>query len=193
MVAVGKPPVPVKAAVCGLGVALSVIVTVAVRVPFAVGRNVTLMEQLAPAPTLVPHVLVSVKLVEFVPVIVMLVRLKVAVPVFVNLIVWAALLVFSAWLAKVRDAGDRLTAGAVPVPVKEAVCGLPVALSVTTTDAVRAPAAVGLNVTLIEQFPPVATLAPHVFVCEKSPLLVPVIAMLVRVKVADPVLDRVIL
>jgi hypothetical protein len=43
---------------------------------------------------------------------------------------------------------------------------------------------------MIEQFDPVATLAPHAFVWEKSPLFAPVIAMFVIVKVAVPVLER---
>ena len=38
---------------------LSLIVTVAVRAPLAVGVKLTEMEQLAPAATLLPHVLVS--------------------------------------------------------------------------------------------------------------------------------------
>ena len=45
-----------------------------------------------------------------------------------------------------------------------------------------------LNVTLIEQFAFTATVAPHVFVCEKSPLFVPVSAMLLIFSVAWPVL-----
>src|ERR1700674_5902832 len=47
----GAMPVPVKANVCGLPVALSVTFTVAVRAPFAVGVNVAAMVQLAPAAT----------------------------------------------------------------------------------------------------------------------------------------------
>ena len=53
-----ETPVPDKLAVCGLPVALSVSVIVPVRVPAAVGVNVTLMEQLAPAASEVPQVLV---------------------------------------------------------------------------------------------------------------------------------------
>src|SRR5450432_1259936 len=53
-------PVPVRLAVCGLPAALSVTVTVPVRVPAAVGVKVTLMEQLAPAATELPQVLVCV-------------------------------------------------------------------------------------------------------------------------------------
>lgn len=63
------------------------------------------------------------------------------------------------------------------------------------TDAERAPVAVGLKVTLIVQFAPAATLAPHVFVCEKSPLFVPVMVMPkpLKVSVALPVFVRVTL
>ena len=48
-VTVGTAPVPVKLTVCGLPLALSVIVRVPVRVPEAVGVKVTLMLQFAPA------------------------------------------------------------------------------------------------------------------------------------------------
>jgi hypothetical protein len=50
--------------------------------------------------------------------------------------------------------------GAAPVPVRAAVCGLPGALSATLTEAERDPEAVGLNVTLIVQVPPAATVPP---------------------------------
>jgi hypothetical protein len=49
---------------------------------------------------------------------------------------------------------------------------------VIVTAAVRLPPAVGLNVTLIVQLAPPATLPPHVFVSEKSPAFVPVTPML---------------
>ena len=63
-------------------------------------------------------------------------------------------------------APDKLTTGAVatPVPVSDTLCGLPEALSVMVTEALRLPLAVGSNVTLIVQFAPAATLAPHVLV-----------------------------
>ena len=48
-----------------------------------------------------------------------------------------------------------------PVPVRVAVCGLPVALSVTATAAVRIPEAAGVNVTLIVQVDPAARLEPQ--------------------------------
>jgi hypothetical protein len=74
----------------------------------------------------------------------------------------------------------------VPVPVSEIICGLPLASSVIATLATRLPVAVGLNVTLIVQFAAAATLAPHVFVSEKSLLFAPVIVMLVMFSVSLP-------
>jgi hypothetical protein len=76
----------------------------------------------------------------------------------------------------------------VPVPVRVTVWGLPLALSVIVTEAVRFPLAVGVNVTLIVQLPAAATELPQVFVSAKSPAFVPVIAMLVMLKAALPVL-----
>src|SRR5438105_3019414 len=80
---------------------------------------------------------------------------------------------------------------AVPVPVRLVVWGLLLALSVTVRVAVRVPAAVGVKVTLIVQLPPAATLVPQLLVCVKSPLLVPVTAMLVMLKAVLPGLERV--
>src|SRR5574337_64510 len=98
----------------------------------------------------------------------MLVMFSTALPVLVSVTDCAALVVFTVWLANVRPAADRLTAGAgtaVPVPVRVNECGLPAALSVMVTAAVRVPVAVGVNVTLIVQVPLAATEAPQVLVC----------------------------
>jgi len=95
------------------------------------------------------------------------------------------------WLAKVRLVGERLTAGAVPVPVRLAVWGLPLALSVRVMAALRVPVAAGVKVTLIVQLVPAATLDPQLLVCAKSPGLVPVSAMLEMLKAEFPVLFRV--
>ena len=54
----GDAPVPESVAVCGLPAALSAIETEALRDPEAVGVNVILIEQLAPAARLIPQVLV---------------------------------------------------------------------------------------------------------------------------------------
>ena len=57
-----------------------------------------------------------------------------------------------------------LTAGAVPVPVRLAVWGLPLALSVRVMAALRVPVAAGVKVTLIVQLVPAATLDPQLLV-----------------------------
>jgi hypothetical protein len=53
---------------------------------------------------------------------------------------------------------------------------------------VRVPVALGVNVTLIVQDAPAATDVPQLFVCAKSPVLVPVMAILVTLNAALPVL-----
>jgi hypothetical protein len=54
-------PAPVRLTVCGLFEALSVIESIAVRAPLAVGLKTTPMEQLAPAAKLLPQELVATK------------------------------------------------------------------------------------------------------------------------------------
>ena len=54
-------PVPLSVTVCGLSAALSVIVTVPVRLPVAVGSKKTPIEQLEPAATLLPQELSTPK------------------------------------------------------------------------------------------------------------------------------------
>ena len=94
-----------------------------------------------------------------VPVTAKLVMLKAALPGLVRVRVCAALVVPRDWLAKARLAGERLTTGAVLVPVPErlTVWGLPLALSAMLSAAVRAPLAEGVNVTLIMQLAPATT------------------------------------
>ena len=74
---------------------------------------------------------------------------------------------------------ERVAAGlVVPVPLRLTLWGLVGSESLRVTFADRVPAAVGVNVTLRVQLAPDATLAPQVFVCAKSPGLVPVIEIL---------------
>jgi hypothetical protein len=84
---------------------------------------------------------------------------------------------------KVKEAGERVTTGAVPVPVRLMVWVAGLALSVMVTAPVLVPAAVGLKVTLRVQLAPAATLEPQVLVWEKSPFTV----KLVMRRVALPV------
>jgi hypothetical protein len=93
------------------------------------------------------------------------------------------------------EVGDRATTGAAPVPDKLAVWGLPDALSLTETAALRAPLVVGLKVTLIVQLrltPNVDGESGQLLVCAKSPAFVPVIAIELIVKAAVPLLVSVI-
>jgi len=76
---------------------LSAIETEAVRVPAAVGRNVTLIVQLALTASVEPQVVVRAKSPEFVPVIVMPVIDIVALPLLRRVIVLTALVVFICW------------------------------------------------------------------------------------------------
>ena len=159
---------------------------VPVSVPDAAGVNVMLRLQLAPAATLDPQVLVSAKSAALVPVSVTLVMESAAAPVFVSVTVFAALVDFTSCTAKVRVVGESVTLGAVPVPVRGTVCGLPAALSVRLRAAVRVPVAVGLNVILNVQLLPTAKLVVQVVVSLKSPLLVPVKDRPLKVSVALP-------
>jgi len=103
--------------------------------------------------------------------------------------------VFTGWLPKETEVGERLTPGpVVPVPLKLAVCGLPAALSLTPTLALLVPVAVGLNVTLMAQLALAARvegLKGQLLVWAKSPLLVPVMLMLAIISAELPLLVRV--
>lgn len=156
--------------VCGELPALSVIVTVPVRAPAAVGVKVTEIVQLPPSARLAPQLCVSAKS----PDAVIEVITRAAVPESVSVTVWAALVVPSICEAKERLVGESVTAGAattggVPVPLKATVCGEPLALSVIVSAPVRLPAAVGVKVTEMVHVAPVATLLPHVCASAKSP------------------------
>jgi len=152
----GGVVVPVSGTVCGLPAALSMMVKVPMRVPAAVGVNVTLIVQFAFAASIagvigqaVVPVLVAAKSPD--PAMEMIVRGP--VPVFVSVTVCAVLVVFSAWLPNVRLVGASITVGVgvSPLPVSEKICGLVLSLSVSRNVAVSAPDTVGLNVTLTVQ------------------------------------------
>ena len=97
-------------------------------------------------------------------------------------------------MPKGTDEGVSVTAGAVPVPDRLAVCGLPVALSLTARLALRLPAAVGVNVALMVQLALAASvegLIGQLFVWPKSPGFVPPMAMLLMVNGEVPVFESV--
>ena len=175
---------------------MSLMLMLALRLPLADGVKVTLIVQLAPAASvlgLMGQVLVCAKSPAFVPATVMLVIVRAAVPLFVSVTDLAALVVPTFWAPKLRLVGFSVTAGAetVPVPESATLCGLPVALSLIVTLALRLPVAEGENVTLIAQFAPAASvfgLSGQVFVWAKSAAFVPLTPTLLIVSAAVPLL-----
>jgi len=112
-------------------------------------------------------------------------------PVFDMMTFWAVLVRPTFWLANVRLEGARLTWPESPVPDTATVSGLSEALSVKVMAAVRVPDAEGVNFTLIVQEAFTSTTALHRLVCVKSLALGPVTVMASEVKLALPVLVRV--
>ena len=190
--ATGATPVPLNEIVCGLEGSESLMDTEATRAPTAVGLNVMRMVQLAPAAKVAPHVVEPAKLLEFVPVRIMLVMVRAAVPVLDSVTVCAALVVFTSWFPKASAVGVTPATGTAPVPLSATfTVGFTGSLLLTVRFAARAPVAVGLNVTLMVQFAAPASVAGHALVWAKSPGFAPARPMLVMVKAAVPVLDRV--
>ena len=171
--------------------ALSVKLTEADRLPLAVGSNVTLIVQLAPAPTELPQVLVCAKSPGLAPVSAMPERFKAALPPLVRVAVTIPLLVLTDWLPNERLAGERLTAAAVPVPERLTVWGLPAELSATLSNAVRLPLAAGVKVMLNVQVDPAGSELPQLLVWAKSPGLAPVIVTLEMLRAPVPALSKV--
>src|SRR5438067_1446456 len=128
--------------------------TLAVRAPVAEGLKVTVMVQLALTASVLGlsgQVFVWAKSPALVPVSPTLVMVRGAVPLLVSVTGWPALVVPVGWLPNERLVGERVTAGAVPVPLSATVCGLPPALSLMETLALRLPVAPGVKVTLMVQ------------------------------------------
>ena len=81
----------------------------------------TLMVHLEPAATLDPQVLVCAKSPAFVPEIETLETVRAALPEFVRVTDWEALLLFIAWLPNEMLDGETLIPAAAPVPVRVTV------------------------------------------------------------------------
>jgi hypothetical protein len=195
----GAIPVPERLTLWGLPAASSLMATLALSLPVVEGVKVTVMVQLAlaarvPAPT--GQVLVWAKSLALVPVSPMLLMVRGAVPLLVSVTLFPALVVPMSWVPNARLVGLRVTAGAVPVPVRATVCGLPLALSVIEREAVSLPLMVGLKVTEMVQLVPAAIVAElppfrHESVSAKSPALVPVSPMLLMLRSALPLFVKV--
>lgn len=191
IVVAGVTPVPFKLTVCGLPPALSLMRSEALREPAAEGANVTIIVQLPLTPTPLPQSFVWAKSAAFAPLSPMLDRVSEVLPVSESVTLCAVLVLPVLCWANVRLPGERLTTGWSPVPLKLMVCGLLPALSLTVSEALRDPAAEGVNLTVIVQLLPAATLPPQLLVCAKSPAFVPLMARLEIFSEPLPVLERI--
>jgi hypothetical protein len=173
-------PLPERLAVCGLPVALSATERVAARAPVAPGLNVTEIVHVEFADTPLLQVSVSAKSEAFAPASVMPFTVSAVLLELVTVIVCDALVLLTSWLANVRLVGESDAVGvaaAAPVPISATVCGLPVALSATDSEAERAPLAAGLKTTLMVHCEVAATPLAQVSVSEKSEAFAPVKVM----------------
>ena len=156
---------PDNDALLGLPAALVVNVREAERNPVADGVKVTLTAQFNPAPKLAPQPFAEMlKSAAFAPVRAILAIVSVAVPLFVSVTVCALAVAPTTIFPKDRLPGLSVTAGTggvTPVPESVALSGLVEALVRKVRDAVRAPSAMGINVTLTMQLLPAARLAPQ--------------------------------
>jgi len=162
------------------GPTLGVMVNVPVRVPNAVGANVTFTVHVPLAGIALPHVFVCTKS----PLIATVTGSALACR-FVTVTVFTALAVFNAWFPKPTDTVDKY-AGTIPAPVRLTIWVLPlVELSVTVTFPLTIPLTAGVKVIVMVHFPPTATLAPQVFVWVNGG---PLATMLLMLRAAVPVL-----
>jgi hypothetical protein len=165
-------PVPLNDTVCGLVMALCTSVKFPVRgpAPFGLKRKVMAQVRLgARVAGLTGHVLVWVNspaAVLPVGLTAMLLIVSRILCLLVTVSVVAALTVPAVWLANGVMAVN--VTGAVAVPVKGTVCGLPGALLVIVKSPFRTPSPVGLNATLIEHVPAGAILPAQLLVPPKS-------------------------
>jgi len=142
-------PVPDRATVCGLVLALSVIVRVPVRVPRAFGVKVTEIVQPVPAANVLGvngqfEVCAKFPEVEIEVIVSALLEESLSVTLLTTLVV------VGSWAGNVRLLGVTVT-GVRPVPLKEETWGEFEAVSLTLTVPVALPETVGVKVTEIVQ------------------------------------------
>lgn len=172
-------PVPLRTTVCGDPWASSAIVRSAVRWPGAVGSKTSEIVQLEPGASGAAQLLVKLKSEGLGPVRETEEMCSVVLPELMTVKVWGALEPPCVVLGKDSAGGEKVTAGegAMPVPLRTRVCGVPGALSAIWRLAVDGPTAAGVKVMLTEQLALGARVAWQVLVCEKLEALVPVIEM----------------
>ena len=156
-------PVPLIGTVCGLPVALSVMLINALTGPVVVGLKVTPIWQLLPGATEAAHSGgndgASGTRLNGAPTLTAL-RSKLAKPVLVTTTLCRGLVVLTLCAPKVSAAGAKAmpgTAAPLPVPVRAMLWGLPGALLMMVMAPLRAAAVNGVKVMLIGQVPPAMT------------------------------------
>jgi hypothetical protein len=156
--------------------ALSLTFIVAVRLPVAAGVNLTEIAQWDFAARLAPQVFVCAKSPGTAPVNVMLI-VNAVERLLVSVTFLAVLVVPTVCAVNVKEVGETF-ACTMPVPVNVAVCGLFEAASVTLRVPVSAPTMLGVNLTVMTQWPFAGTLPAQVLVSVKSGLPVVILVML---------------
>ena len=157
---------PLRTTVCGDPEASSAIETEAEKLAAESGVKVTEMEQLAPAASVAPQVLVWANSDGFVPVTVIPLMFSTALPVFLS-VATCAVAVVPDCAVKLSEVGVMVAmgaGGAVPMPLRITVCGDPVALSAIERMAVKAATDAGVKVTEIEQVAFAASELPQLLV-----------------------------
>jgi hypothetical protein len=161
MASAKSSPVPLSVTVWGLLLALSVNVSVPLRLPVALGVKVTLMVQLAPGANELAQVLVWAKS----PLVVRVSGVRAPLPVSVRVRVCGALVVETVWPGKLKVVTEKLATGATPVPLSATVWGLFPAKSVMVSVPVWDPRTEGWKLTLIVQLPMAAMVGTQLLSC----------------------------
>jgi hypothetical protein len=164
---------------------LSVIVSEPERPPVAVGVNVTFTEQVASGASDPPQFVTGTVVAAKSPLATMDKMVKVPEPVLVTMMLRAVEVVDKVCWPKSSEVGLSEIPGEVetPVPLTGIVCGEPVALSTKVSNAERAPAAEGVNITFAVHCCPGVVSVVQVVERAKSPGLVPPKVTLAKVTV----------
>jgi hypothetical protein len=182
--------------------ALSVMLSVAVRCPASEGVNDTPIVQVPPAATEVLQLFaISAKSPALAPPIVSPAMLAAAPVLFVKVIVCSVLETAMGWFPKERFVEERLgPAGGLPepeggpmaIPRRLTVWVPPLALSLRVTTATRLPLAIGVKDTPMVQLLVGPTELPQLLVWAKSLASAPMIARFVMSRIPGPPLLTVI-
>jgi hypothetical protein len=164
---------------------LSVKVRFALRVPLAVGVKATPTVQHPLGASVVPQVFETIgrKSPAFAPATVIPEIVIVAVPLLVISTSCVVEVVETGTEPNSTPVGVKVVAACVPVPVTAADCGLPAALSVTESEELAAPVAVGVKVMLTWQVALAARVDPQVFPVMTNTVPATVVELMERVAV----------